>query len=47
MICFKVTYILNGKLNDVYFVSKELANDWVKSFNGSLEEILVNTSKGD
>lgn len=47
MIGYKVTYIFNGKLDIVYFASKQLANDWVKSFNGSLEEIFINTSKGD
>jgi len=47
MIGYRVTYIFNSKLNVIYFTSEDTAREWVDSFSGSLEEIFIDTSKGE
>jgi len=47
MNAYKVTYIFYGRLDVIYFTCEDMARQWVDSFSGSLEEIFINTSKGD
>jgi len=47
MTIYKVNYILNAKLNVIYFLNEEMAKQWVDTFDGALEEIFVSTNKKD
>jgi len=47
MTVYKVTYIVNAKLDVIYFLYEEMAKQWVATFSGSLEEVFISLNKGD